>query len=68
MVKQVAANLILGCIVISALVFYTPSIIQPKLNSLTSLGAAAEHRFRQTNCWGFDENWECNTESNTVPA
>lgn len=66
MIRQVAANLILGVVVVSALVFYAPSAIQPKLGNI---GGALKHRIRQTNCWGYDEQWDCSEpEYRTVPA
>jgi hypothetical protein len=65
MIRQVAANLVLGVIVVSALVFYAPSAIQPKLSSL---GGAMQHRIRQTNCWGYDEQWDCDTQMRSIPV
>lgn len=66
MIKQVTANIILGVVVVSALVFYAPSAIQPKLGSISG---ALKHRVRQTNCWGYDEQWDCDQPAyRDIPA
>lgn len=66
MIRQATANIVLGVFVVSALVFYAPSAIQPKLSTI---GGAFKHRIRQTNCWGYDEQWSCTAPiERSIPA
>jgi hypothetical protein len=65
MIRQIAANLVLGVVLVSALVLYAPNPLQPQFGSISG---AFQHRFEQTNCWGYDEEWDCSTESRFVPA